>query len=390
MRTTVGTRLARFALRSRALCAVSILLAPTVGFAQADLDADGVLDDGDFSGSAYDNPCPTGGASGCDDNCRAEPNPLQTDDLAPFGVGDDCHSTPQDVSSGLQNGQFLDVPDYRWRTVAASFEPPAVAETIPLPIDAGVGGSCTFVQIDAFGPVVGFSLPPAPPFGGLACCPWQARCSVPCAEFGTPKNDCDPAVDCSDDASATQRACSQVVHGTDDLFSLQPEQLDELSVELQDPDGQCAGIPGIPFDACCFSRTEIVAYFWGSEANNPAASADADGDGHVDACDVCPADVDFDQTDADGDGRGAACDVYAFASPPFVPAPDESRWVCGDVDADGCDDCSYGHFDPSFDGEVNPPDGQCVPEPGTLPMLVAGVGALLLLHQRHARRGRER
>ncbi|MFQ5697976.1 MAG: M28 family peptidase [Myxococcota bacterium] len=60
-----------------------------------DTDGDGVLDDGDASGTVGDLPCTGGSVSGCDDNCRFRPNPAQEDHggqagAIPDGIGDAC------------------------------------------------------------------------------------------------------------------------------------------------------------------------------------------------------------------------------------------------------------------------------------------------------------
>ncbi len=60
--------------------------------------------------------------------------------------------------------------------------------------------------------------------------------------------------------------------------------------------------------------------------------ADRDGDGHGDACDVCP-DVQDGQADADGDGRGDACDNC-----PDIGNPDQADRD-GDGAGDACDPC---------------------------------------------------
>jgi hypothetical protein len=44
-----------------------------------DADGDGILDDGDGSGTKGDNPCPDGVTTNCDDNCPLTPNPGQSD-----------------------------------------------------------------------------------------------------------------------------------------------------------------------------------------------------------------------------------------------------------------------------------------------------------------------
>ena len=54
-----------------------------------DNDGDGVLNDGDGSGVVGDNPCPTGQALNCDDNCPLVDNAGQ-DDVNADGLGDVC------------------------------------------------------------------------------------------------------------------------------------------------------------------------------------------------------------------------------------------------------------------------------------------------------------
>ena len=55
----------------------------------ADTDGDGVLDDGDFSGMAGDNPCAGGETESCDDNCLNISNADQAD-LDGDGIGNAC------------------------------------------------------------------------------------------------------------------------------------------------------------------------------------------------------------------------------------------------------------------------------------------------------------
>ncbi len=75
---------------------------------------------------------------------------------------------------------------------------------------------------------------------------------------------------------------------------------------------------------------------------------DSDQDGIPNEDDNCPFLPNPDQADTDGDNRGDACDSD--------PA---DRNVCADTDADGCDDCSLGTFDPANDGPDSDGDGLC-------------------------------
>ncbi|MBI3178297.1 MAG: thrombospondin type 3 repeat-containing protein, partial [Deltaproteobacteria bacterium] len=61
-----------------------------------DTDGDGVLNDGDNSGSAGDNPCTAGVTSNCDDNCPVVQNASQAD-INGNGIGDLCEGAIADT-----------------------------------------------------------------------------------------------------------------------------------------------------------------------------------------------------------------------------------------------------------------------------------------------------
>jgi hypothetical protein len=67
-----------------------------------DDDNDGVLDDGDGSGTAGDLPCTGGAIANCDDNCPLVPNPAQTDANG-NGIGDACESPAAPILSAATN-----------------------------------------------------------------------------------------------------------------------------------------------------------------------------------------------------------------------------------------------------------------------------------------------
>jgi hypothetical protein len=88
--------------------------------------------------------------------------------------------------------------------------------------------------------------------------------------------------------------------------------------------------------------------------------SDADADG----CDDCSSGIDDpanDGTDTDGDG---ICDLGdpdddADGVPDAEDAYPQNPFACGDTDADGCDDCNLGYFDPLNDGTDLDGDGTC-------------------------------
>ncbi|MFP6605562.1 MAG: hypothetical protein VCC19_03215, partial [Myxococcota bacterium] len=57
-----------------------------------DTDGDGILDDGDASGTIGDATCVGGQTANCDDNCPVDANPSQADDDS-NGIGNACDVT---------------------------------------------------------------------------------------------------------------------------------------------------------------------------------------------------------------------------------------------------------------------------------------------------------
>ncbi len=79
---------------------LTVARAGPVELGAGDFDGDGILDDGDGSGSHSDNPCGLNGTSAnCDDNCPLVPNPDQTD-TNEDGVGSACSTV--DPFTGAQ------------------------------------------------------------------------------------------------------------------------------------------------------------------------------------------------------------------------------------------------------------------------------------------------
>ncbi len=78
---------------------------------------------------------------------------------------------------------------------------------------------------------------------------------------------------------------------------------------------------------------------------------DFDGDGLCDTGDTC--------FDADGDGLGNGEKGNTGCADPTSDSDDADPFLCGDTDADGCEDCAQGGFDPADDGIDTDGDGFC-------------------------------
>jgi hypothetical protein len=117
-----------------------------------DYDVDGVPNDGDMSGSAYDAPCGLGGqTSNCDDNCPLVANADQADDNAD-GVGNLCtvidafgsalrDSDGDDVYDGADNCVWISNPDQDDTTGVGASGPPD-----------GIGDACVEQVAQVLGP----------------------------------------------------------------------------------------------------------------------------------------------------------------------------------------------------------------------------------------------
>ena len=170
-----------------------------------------------------------------------------------------------------------------------------------------------------------------------------------------------PAIDAGSNAAVTATidldGDDRINNGTVDLGAFEsPDPIDTDEDGILDPLDNCPAIPnptqqdddgddfGNPCDPCPDDSINDVDgdMLCAFEDNCPTLTnpfqEDTDEDGIGDLCDP----------DADGDGVDNAAD----ASP-------SDRFVCSDLDADSCDDCSSGMFAPSADGPDADGDGAC-------------------------------
>lgn len=136
------------------------------------------------------------------------------------------------------------------------------------------------------------------------------------------------------------------------------------------PGGSCCEPSG------CSLRSEGDCLSLGGSFNGAGSTCepDSDGDSLADICDACPGDPAKTEpgfcgcgtTDYDSDGDGLFdCDDDdddGDGVPDVEDAAPMDRFVCMDIDDDGCDDCSSGNgHDPANDGPDGDGDGFCDP-----------------------------
>lgn len=113
-----------------------------------------------------------------------------------------------------------------------------------------------------------------------------------------------------------------------------------------------------------YNRALSAAEVFGVYAAGSAGKCivpDTDGDGYADDVDNCPTVANADQLDTDNDGAGDACDPDDDNDtvPDAEDAAPLNRFACRDVDGDGCDDCASGVENAADDGIDTDADGIC-------------------------------
>ena len=304
-----------------------------------DRDGDGILDDGDGSGIAGDNPCTGGATEGCDDNCPLSSNSQQTDTNGD-GAGDICqldlgvnlvYWDPVQGGNGHWYGLY-ESAGY-WHDMKETIE--AIVPPEPFTVHFAAISSVaenTFI-LDH---VLPGSKPGAVPdeywLGGIDTGDndWSWVNGEPFEYANWAKNE--PSSSMEDQIVIYGITATDTYRGPGKWNDLRDSTIglwgvvEVEDVSIADRDGD--GIPD-DFDNC-------LAKF------NPGQDDD-DGDGLGDACDNCPSIGNLDQTDEDGDGVGDACDNCVFVANP----------VQADTDLDGLGDAC----DPDDDNDGIPDDG---------------------------------
>jgi cysteine-rich repeat protein len=170
--------------------------------------------------------------------------------------------------------------------------------------------------------------------------------------------------------------CTGVSASCPDDALVPVETVCRASAGACDLEEQCSGVnPSCPVNNFVLDGTSCGSGMQCSSGS--CIAADTDDDGMPDNSDNCPSDPNTDQLNTDGDAQGNVCDtdddndgvIDATDVAPLNPQ------VCGDLDGDGCDDCSqnptststpnnpaaWPGWTPSMsnDGADNDSDGYC-------------------------------
>ncbi|MBI5118760.1 thrombospondin type 3 repeat-containing protein, partial [Candidatus Poribacteria bacterium] len=253
-----------------------------VASAALDTDGDGILDDGDYSNVAGDNPCADGVTANCDDNCFDLANPLQEDSDADL-AGNACDNCPAISNANQADGDVDDVGDVCDNCSAvsnpnqANFDGDSMGDACDPDID-GDGLTNEFdSDIDGDGAL---NLEDAFPYDSSE---WADNDNDGVGDNADPDDDNDNVADIVD------------------ICPFDP-------ANDIDGDGLCGDVDNCP------SVNNADQADSDSDGIGDACDScnDIDGDGVCDVVDNCPSVANSDQADTDGDGVGNACEAAAI------------------------------------------------------------------------------
>lgn len=294
-----------------------------VDWQDPDDDNDGVSDDGDNSGSPFDNRCTTGVQTGCDDNCPFVANFDQTDSDGD-GLGDVCD--PDDDNDTVPDGSDC-LPFVKGVSQAAG----EIGASLRIAQPGGQATTMVFWARGREGHVSNV-------YRGALGAPWVYDHACFASEV--------PGISVIDtDVPAVGSGYYYLVSAENTCGE---SGVGEDSSDVPRPAGPPCAAAGADTDADGILDLADNC----PETTNPSQD-DGDGDFAGDACDNCPMLANYDQAQNDADTLGDACDN--------CPETDNPTQVDTDMDGigDACDDCpdidNDGDCD-SFDNCVSNPN----------------------------------
>ena len=316
----------------------------------ADTDADGCEDcsGGSFNpgsdGPDFDNDGSCNAGDPDDDN-DGSPDPADSNDANPFVCSDTDADTCEDCSSGVY-APGLDGPDFDLDGSCNAGDPDDDNDGALDPVDSNDANRFICSDNDTDGCEDCLSGQYNPAADGLDN-DSDGQCNL-----GDPDDDNDGSLDPADSNDANPNVCSDTdADGCDDCSGGQYNPASDGPDN--DSDGRCN--LGDLDDDNDGSLDPVDA-----DDNNPNVCSDTD----LDTCEDCSSGTyapGNDGPDFDVDGRCDAGDLDDDDDGSLDPvdANDNNRFVCSDTDADTCEDCSSGQFNPENDGVDSDNDGRC-------------------------------